>query len=72
MLKKIAIISSNFLSIKSFLSKSIENLSENNIIYIYTNIKESDQLFKNTNKNIKLIRIPIKRNINLVRDLECF
>ena len=46
MLKKIAIISSNFLSIKSFLSKSIENLSENNIIYIYTNIKSQINYLK--------------------------
>ena len=72
MLKKIAIVSSNFLSIKSFLSKSIENLSENNIIYIYTNIKKSDQLFENKRKNIKLIHLPIKRNINLIKDIECF
>jgi glycosyltransferase involved in cell wall biosynthesis len=70
MLKKIAIISSNYLSIKSFLSKQIECLSEDHLIYIYTNIENSDLFFKN--KNIKVTHLPITRNINLLRDIECF
>ena len=70
MRKKIAIVSSNFLSIKSFLSKSVEDLSKNNLIYIYTNAKEQENIF--TNKNIKLINLPITRNVNLLNDLQCF
>ena len=70
MKKKIAIVSSNFLSIKSFLSKSIEELSKNNFIYIYTNSGTQDEFF--LNKNIKLINLPMTRNINLFRDLQCF
>ena len=50
MLKKIAIISSNYLGVKSFLSKPIENLSKNYSIHIYTNIEKSDRLFENKNK----------------------
>jgi len=74
MLKKIAIVSANYLGVKSFLSKSIENLSENYSIHIYTNIEMSDRLFenKNKNKNIKFIHFPIRRNVNLLKDLECF
>tara|TARA_B110000027_G_scaffold124108_1_gene140433 strand:+ start:144 stop:1286 length:1143 start_codon:yes stop_codon:yes gene_type:complete len=74
MLKKIAIISSNYLGVKSFLSKPIENLSKNYSIHIYTNIEKSDRLFenKNKNKNIKFIHLPIRRNINLLKDFECF
>jgi hypothetical protein len=70
MLKKIAIISSNFLSIKTFLSKQINNLSENHFIDIYTNIEKADKLF--IHKNIRVIHLPIKRHVNLIRDLECF
>ena len=72
MLKKIAIVSANYLGVKSFLSKSIENLSENYSIHIYTNIEMSDRLFENKNKNIKFIHFPIRRNVNLLKDLECF
>ena len=72
MLKKIAIVSSNYLSIKSFLSKQIENLSEDYIIQIYTNVEKSHRLSINKNKNIKFIHLPIRRNVNLFRDLECF
>ncbi len=72
MLKKIAIVSSNYLSIKSFLSKPIENLSKNYLVYIYTNIEKTDQLFGNNNKNIRFIHLPIRRNVNLFKDLECF
>ena len=70
MLKKVAIISSNFLSIKSFMSKSVEELSKDNLVYIYTNIKKNENIFQN--ENIKLIHLPIKRNVNLLNDLECF
>tara|TARA_B110000259_G_C13984669_1_gene389960 strand:+ start:294 stop:1430 length:1137 start_codon:yes stop_codon:yes gene_type:complete len=72
MLKKIAIISSNYASIKSFLSKQIEHLSKNYLVNIYTNIENSEDLFGNMNKNIKFIHLPIKRNVNLFKDLECF
>tara|TARA_B110000008_G_scaffold226013_1_gene227337 strand:+ start:271 stop:1407 length:1137 start_codon:yes stop_codon:yes gene_type:complete len=72
MLKKIAIISSNYLSIKSFLSKPIEDLSRDYLINIYTNIEKSDRLFGNENKNIRFVHLPIQRNVNLFRDLECF
>ena len=72
MLKKIAIVSSNYLNIKSFLSKQIENLSKDYLIQIYTNIEKSDRLSENKNKNIKFIHLPIKRNVNLLKDLECF
>ena len=72
MLKKIAIVSSNYVSIKSFLSNQIENLSKNYLVNIYTNIENADNLFGNMNKNIKFIHLPIKRNVNLFKDLECF
>ena len=70
MKKKIAIVSSNFLSIKSFLSKSVEELSKNNLVYIYTNANKHDNIFENS--NIKLINLPITRNVNLFNDLQCF
>tara|TARA_Y100000994_G_scaffold233546_1_gene221693 strand:- start:197 stop:1327 length:1131 start_codon:yes stop_codon:yes gene_type:complete len=70
MKKKIAIVSSNFLSIKSFLSKPVEELSKNNLVYIYTNAKKQDNVF--LNNNVKLINLPITRNVNLLNDLQCF
>ena len=69
--KKIVIVSSNIFSIQSFLSKAIENLSKEYIIYIYTNLDNKNHSFIN-NRNIKLIHLPITRNVNLIRDLQCF
>ena len=71
MKKKIAIVSSNIFSIQSFLSKAIEDLAKENLIYIYTNLNNKNYSFIQ-NKNVKLIHLPITRNVNLIRDLQCF
>ncbi|MDB3890238.1 glycosyltransferase, partial [Candidatus Pelagibacter sp.] len=39
-------------------------------INIYTNIEKTDQLI--SHKNIRVIHLPIKRHVNLFRDIECF
>lgn len=72
MTKKIAFISSNIGSIKSFLNISINKLSKKNFIYIYSNLSEIKNFSDFESKNIRLIHIPIKRNISLLSDLKCF
>lgn len=70
--KKIAFISSNIGSIKSFLNISIKKLSKRNFIYIYSNLGEVKSFLDFESKTIKFIHIPIKRNISLLSDLKCF
>ena len=72
MFKKIAFISSNITSIKSFLNISIKKLSKKNFIYIYSNLIEKKNFSDFKSKNIRLIHIPIKRDISLLNDLKCF
>ena len=45
MKKKIAIVSSNIFSIQSFLSKAIEDLAKEHLIYIYTNLNNKNYSF---------------------------
>ena len=70
--KKIAFISSNIGSIKSFLNISIKKLSKRNFIYIYSNLGEVKSFLDFESKTIRFIHIPIKRNISLLSDLKCF
>lgn len=72
MSKKIAFISSNIGSIKSFLNISIKKLSKKNFIYIYSNRSEVKSFSDFESKTIRFIHIPINRNISLFSDLKCF
>lgn len=72
MSKKIAFVSSNIRSISSFLSIPINKLSKKNFIYIYSNLGKEKTFLDFDSKNIKLIHIPLKRNISLFNDLKCF
>lgn len=70
--KKIVFVTSNIINVKTFLSNIINELSKRNVVYIYTNLGKKKNFFNFKNKNIKLIHIPIQRNINLLCDLICF
>ena len=72
MRKKIAFVSSNIGSIRSFLSIPINKLSKKNFIYIYSNLGKEKYFPDFESKNIKLIDIPLQRNISFLNDLKCF
>ena len=67
-MKKISLISSNYVSVRTFLIKSIHKISKNNQIIIFTSLKDYDGFF-DKNKNIKLIDVKIQREINLFKDI---
>ena len=71
MKKSIVFISSNFLSIKSFLDKAIIKLSKSQKIIIYTNLANQDRSSYESNVEIVLKHLPIVRNVNILNDLKC-
>ena len=72
MSKKIAFVASNIGSLRSFLSISINKLSKKNSIYIYSNLGNEKYFPDFETKNIKLIDVPLQRNISFLSDLKCF
>ena len=72
MSKKIAFVASNIGSLRSFLSISINKLSKKNSIYIYSNLGNEKYFPDFETKNIKLIDVPLQRNISFLCDLKCF
>ena len=68
MKKSIVFISSNFLSIKSFLDKAIVKLSKNQKIIIYTNLANQDRSSYESNVEIVLKHLPIVRNVNILNE----
>ena len=70
MTKKILFVSSNYLSIKTFLVKAIISLNEYNEVFIYTSLKNYDGYFDKF-KNVKIVNIPIERRVVIFKDIYC-
>lgn len=69
-MKKIAIITTVDVTIKAFMINHLKKLSEKYDVTVITNTSNTDFLLEFGLKNIKVIKLDIKRNINIIKDIK--